>query len=342
MKHRERALAAINHQVPDRVPILGVWVEDAASLSKHLGLDAQVDLDKHYGADFRWLTPEKKDGSQSFFGNSGSQLPYGVALNDKPFANVETVGEIEKFNWPELDIIDFVSFQKNLEQLRQEYAIIVGNWTSVFCEVCDFFGMENTLVHMQTNPALIEATVARIEDFYLRYCRKLFASLAGKADIFHMWDDFSSQRGMIFSPEMWRRFYKPTYRKMFEIAKSHGLYVWFHSCGIIREVLPDLIDIGMDIWETVQAHLPGNEPERLKQDFGDNITFYGAINTQHTLPFGTAQQVRDEVRHRIKVLGRGGGYICGSDHVIKAGTPPENIAAMFDEILNFRHTGCTL
>ena len=98
--------------------------------------------------------------------------------------------------------------------------------------------------------------------------------------------------------------------------------------------MPDLIDMGMDVWETTQVHLPGNEPEVLKKEYGKDICFYGAINTQQTLPFGTPDEVRAEVRKRIRVLGKGGGYIVGGDHAILPDVPIENVLAMIDEAKN--------
>ena len=145
----------------------------------------------------------------------------------------------------------------------------------------------------------------------------------------------------MISPEHWRRFLLPTYRRVFDLAKSVGMKVWFHSCGSFVEVLPDLIDIGMDVWETCQVHLDGNDPRRLKREFGSHITFYGAISTQQTLPFGLASDVRGEVRERIRVLGRGGGYICGPDHTIRPEVPVENVLALFDEAKSYRHSQCT-
>jgi len=156
----------------------------------------------------------------------------------------------------------------------------------------------------------------------------------GLADIFWFGDDFATARGMMMSPEHWRKFLKPTYRKIFQLAKSHDRKMWFHCCGTFREVMPDLIDMGMDVWETTQVHLPGNEPEVLKKEYGKDICFYGAINTQQTLPFGTPDEVRAEVRERIRVLGKGGGYIVGGDHAILPDVPIENVLAMIDEAKN--------
>ena len=149
--------------------------------------------------------------------------------------------------------------------------------------------------------------------------------------IFWFGDDFAGQEGLLVSPETWRRLLKPVYSRVFALAKSKGMKVWFHSCGTFRPVLPDLIDMGMDVWETVQVHLRGNEPRELKREYGRDITFYGGISTQRTLPHGTPQQVREEVRERLRVLGEGGGYICSSDHTIMPDVPFENVAAMIDE-----------
>ena len=188
---------------------------------------------------------------------------------------------------------------------------------------------------LHTEPKIIEAAVARTEAFVLEFTRRLLETTHGEAELFWYGDDFSTQRSMMMSPEHWRRFFKPTYKKVFELAKGYGLKVWFHSCGTFRPVLPDLIDIGMDVWETVQVHLPGNEPDVLKREFGQDIAFYGAINTQQTLPFGTPEDVRAEVRERIRVLGKGGGYICGSDHGILPDVPVANVLAMVDEARAF-------
>jgi len=345
MTHRERVLAAVRHELPDRIPTCWLAMEDPKPMCERLGLDASKGNDalgEYFGADVRMLVAGQKD---DMFGNAGHGKPYGLDLARHPFYKAETVKEIEDHAWPSVDALDFralESYSKNHTfENSKDHAICIGNWTPVFCEVCDFFTMERTLLLLHDNPKLIEAAMARIEAFYMEYCKRLLKSAAGRADFFHMWDDFSSQRGMIMSPATWRKFFKPTVQKMFALAKAEGLYVWFHSCGNINDVMFDLIDMGMDVWETVQAHLPGNEPEALKKKYGDAITFCGAINTQSVLPFGTPEQVRAEVRERIRVLGKGGGYICNPDHMIKRETPLENVLALYDEINNFRSEGCT-
>jgi uroporphyrinogen decarboxylase len=196
--------------------------------------------------------------------------------------------------------------------------------------------MEETLVNFALKPHLIEAALSKIEEFIIGFCERMIEAARVKSEIFWFGDDFASAKGLIISPDYWRRFLKPVYRNVFALAKDRGMKVWFHSCGTFREVLPDLIDIGMDIWETVQVHLPGNDPKELKREYGKDITFYGGINSQNTLPYGSPEQVRAEVRERIEVLGKGGGYFCSSDHTIMPDVPFENVIALIDEAKNFR------
>jgi uroporphyrinogen decarboxylase len=212
---------------------------------------------------------------------------------------------------------------------------VSGAWMPILCTLFEMFGLEETLVKLHTEPKIIEATIAQVEGFVLEMSRRYLEATRGVADIYWFGDDFATQRGILISPEHWRRFLKPTYKKIFALAKEYDLKVWFHCCGTFREVMPDLIDIGMDVWETTQVHLPGNEPEVLKREYGRDITFYGAINTQSTLPFGTVKDVRREVRERVQVLGEGGGYILGGDHTILPDVPMENVLAMVDEARNF-------
>jgi uroporphyrinogen decarboxylase len=209
--------------------------------------------------------------------------------------------------------------------------ILSLGWMPVLDTLFDLFGMENTMVHMHTRPALIEAAIVHIEEFVLGSMEKAMERCSEEAGFYWCGDDFSTQRGLMISPDMWRRFLKTSYSKIFSLIKSFGLKVWFHSCGTFRPVMPDLVDMGMDVWETVQAHLEGNDPADLKREFGRHITFFGAVNCQKTLSFGSPADVRREVRERIRILGKNGGYICGPDHSIQKNMPAENLFALYDE-----------
>jgi len=124
------------------------------------------------------------------------------------------------------------------------------------------------------------------------------------------------------------------------MAKAAGKHVWFHSCGDVTAVLPDLLDIGMDVWETVQLHTLPIPPETLKRDFGRHMTFFGGVNTQR-LPFMTPSEVAAEVERCIRLLGKGGGYICGPDHHVKPDVSAENTVALFRAAREFDEPGYT-
>jgi uroporphyrinogen decarboxylase len=363
---RQRVLNAINHVQPEVTPVnlmgfggMERWLRrfgaaDYVDLRLKLGLDL-IDVRPVYvgpnaalGRDI-WGVPANWGGAEG--------AGYGRSRGGFPLAEATSVREIESYPWPDPDQFDYAVVGRELaalpadkakwvranyvpeqEGLSHEQAARGGGsaWLPLLCTLFNLFGMEKTLLHIAAEPALIEAAVARIEAFTLEFCRRLFSACGPEVDIFWYGDDFAAQRGMIISPQQFRRFLKPTYQKVFALAKGRGLKVWVHACGAFRPVLTDLIDIGMDVWETVQVHLPGNEPRELKRGYGKNLTFFGAVSTQNTLPKGTVAQVRAEVRDRIAVLGQGGGYICGGDHTIMPDVPIDNVLAMIDEARKFR------
>lgn len=359
---RERTLKAVNHIQPDTTPvhILGFadlerWlqyfhVKDAPALNEKLGLDAYAAVPIYTG-------PYAKRGL-SIWGTKLNVLGYkGVGYSrlrgEYPLSGAESVADIERFAWPNPDEFDYEIMRKMLqrgadkacrigpgflileESLRREDISTgikgKGENVLVICTLFDLFGFEETLTKLYTEPKIIEAAISHLETFLLGHSRRMLEATKGLVDFYWISDDFASARNLMMSPEHWRKYLKPTYRRIFDLAKSYGVKIWFHCCGMFRSVLPDLIDIGMDLWETVQVHLPGNEPEVLKREYGQDITFFGAINTQQTLPFGTPDDVRSEVRERVRVLGKGGGYICGPDHSILPDVPIENVIAMLDE-----------
>jgi len=340
------------------VPAYAINIDDVQPYLDRLGLSSKDELCDYLGLCQRRVWPKytlprepyleaglHEEGVIGVFGTAGGAVSYSRDSGDpRPFLNAKSVKEIEDAElWPSPDWWDYSVMAKKCDDVSgRGSAVVLGCWMPVICQVFDFFGMEEAMIRMYDTPEIIEACIKKIEEFYMEYYRRQFEATKGKADIFCMGDDFATQRGMMFSPEAWRKFLKPTYKKLFGLAKSYGLKVWLHACGQFVDVMPDLVDCGMDVWETVQCHLPGNDPEFLKREFGKDIAFYGGINTQYTLPFGTTEDVRKEVRERIKVLGKGGGYICGPDHHIKPDFPIENTLVMFDEIAKFRGEGITL
>jgi len=362
---RERILKAINHIQPDSTPVniigfdpLDRWLErlgasDIFDLREKLGLDIQFARPVFVGPG---AAPDKDIWGKPTNVMGAAGAGYGAGRGSFPLAGATTVAEIERYPWPDPGDFDYGAAADVLRSIpdntarcaRMLYALPRpgvphaaiarggGIWMPLLCSVFDLVGMEETLVALHTAPKLIEAIIAHLEAFILGFERRLLEATDGLVEIFEYSDDFAAQTGMLISPAHWRRFLKPTYEKVYSLAKSYGLKVWIHSCGTFRPVLPDMIEMGMDVWETVQVHLPGNDPETLKREYGRDLTFFGAINSQQTLPHGTPEQVRAEVRERIRVLGRGGGYICGPDHTVMADVPIENMLALLDEARHFR------
>jgi uroporphyrinogen decarboxylase len=134
----------------------------------------------------------------------------------------------------------------------------------------------------------------------------------------------------MYSPEQIREFFLPGMKRMMDLTKEHGSYIFHHTDGAVREILPDLIDAGIEVLNPIQWRCRGMDREGLKRDFGDRLIFHGGVDNQQTLPFGTPDDVRQEVRDNLRILGHGGGYILAPCHNIQAVTPPENVVAMYE------------
>lgn len=336
MQSRIRALSAVNHSQPDRCPVFLNKVDDIEYWRKSLGITTDDDLRALLGCDFR------KNSYSSIFNIEAGKTVWGIdntwdaGYNSQranlPFKFADTTAQIEAYPWPSADNIDYDALKGIVSAMDPQYARILSlGFMPPFDTILDLFGMEEGLVAMYECPEVIECALEHISDYLFETARRSLQTCAGDVDFFWMGDDFSTQRGLMISPDLWRKYLLPIYKRLFSLIKAHSVKVWFHSCGTFRPVMGDLIDAGMDVWETVQAHLPGNEPAVLKREYGAQLTFYGGINSQVTLPFGTTEDVRREVRERFDVFGKGGGYICGVDHSIQKNIPAENIVALYDE-----------
>jgi len=339
MNSRERQFATIRREIPDRISVDAIAIENQVEIARFLGIETS-DVLERLGIDGRIVSApyigeisEPVDGVSFTEWRTLNTGDYGTARIN-PLANATSIAEIERYPWPDVEQYDFVRAGDVAKSLSSEYAVRGPYWRPLFCRVCDLFGMEEAMVRMSIEPRLFEAALEQVFIITLEYCERLLETCGDAMPIFCLGDDFATQRGMMISPEDWRRFLKPRYAKLFDIGKKASKFVWFHSCGDITEVLSDLIDIGMDVWETVQLHTLPMSAEQLKREYGKHLTFFGAINTQR-LPFATPQEVRAEVKRCIKVLGKGGGYICGPDHHVKPDVPAENTVALFESAKEF-------
>lgn len=358
MNSKERILAAIRHEVPDRIPVAVLEIEKEYEFSNYLGIENHEPM---VHPDIGYYSPAYAQVGIDCFrlemaytedpGLSPADEPlneWGVvarkdysADNWYPLGDADSIADIEKHAWPDPDKFDYARAAEKAAAISSEYAVRGPHWYPLLCRVFELMGMEETLVNMSCEPEVFEAALERVFEVSYACTERLIEACGDHMPIVCGADDFGSQRGLMLSPDAWRKYLKPRYAKLFEMAKKHGKFVWFHSCGDISPVLPDLIDIGMDVWETVQLHTLPMSPEELKCEYGKHITFFGAVNSQR-LPFQSTDEVRNEVRRCIDLLGEGGGYICSADHGIRADVPNENIEALFSEACKYRRPGYTL
>jgi uroporphyrinogen decarboxylase len=346
MRPRDRVLAAIRHEPADRVATDAICVENQAAIAAWLNIDP-AEVEDRLGLDGRivsapYLGEWRRDaaGMRTTEWGTPDTGDYGTA-RAYPLAGASSVADVERYPWPDPGRYDFAAAAADARQLNERYAVRGPYWVPLFCQVCDLFGMEDAMLRMLSEPAVFEAALEGAFQFAYAFCEHLLEACGDALPILCLGDDFATQRGMLISPGHWRRLLKPRFARLFELGKRRGRHVWFHSCGDVTPVLPDLIDIGVDVWETVQLHALPMTARQLKRAYGRHLTFFGGVNTQR-LPFVTPAQVRDEVARCIEDLGEGGGYICGPDHHIKPDVPPANAVALFDAAAAFRRAGYTL
>jgi uroporphyrinogen decarboxylase len=175
--------------------------------------------------------------------------------------------------------------------------------------------------------------IGKFTDFYCEDITRALEATNGGFDLYCEWSDFGAQRGLLMSMSLFREFMTPPLRRMIGLCHSAGLKFMLHSCGAVRDLIPEFLALGVDVLDPIQVAAKGMDPVVLKRDFGEKIAFHGGICTQHTLPFGTPGEVRGAVLDRVATLGAGGGYILASSHDISADTPPQNVVAMYDPAL---------
>jgi uroporphyrinogen decarboxylase len=193
-------------------------------------------------------------------------------------------------------------------------------------------GLEQFYMDLALDPGLACAIVDRLLEIKLGFLERALAQIGDVLDVVGEGDDLGGQHAPLISPDMYRKLVKPRHRQLFQFIHEHSrAKIMLHSCGSIRPLIPDLIEIGVDILNPVQVSAADMDSADLKREFGREIAFWGGgVETQHVLPFGTPQEVRDDVRRRLDDLMPGGGYVFNPVHNIQAGVPPRNIIAMWE------------
>lgn len=344
MTSKERVRLAFEHHEPDRVPLwYGASDELTAQLMAATGTPDEEALMRRLHIDFRrvrqeYIGPDQPVSQEGHFKNvwgvERAGLEYGQPLSH-PLAGAETVDDILRYSWPDPAWITSTHCRAQCEAWK-EYSIIGGPWVTVWTDATELMGMEEYLMKMYTHPEVIKALNEKVADFNWKICLEFFDNCGDLLDIFFFGDDFGTQEALFISPDMWREYFKPGLKRFSDLGHDYGMKTMFHSCGSIWSIMPDLIDIGMDAVNPVQPGAKGMELAGLKRNFGDQLTFHGAIDHQKILPFGTTDEVRAEVRRVIDIMKPGGGYCLAASHdLMLAEFPPENVIAMFDEAYEY-------
>lgn len=360
MKHRDRVLMALNHEQPDRCPMqISFTPEFASRLKSDLGL-TEADLHNPHGGGNTYALERSIDEDMLLTSVGWANSYYatetysedGVFYTDEwgvTWRNVayqtgfgkghytEIVGHpladdeaIDSYQAPDPSRPElYLEAERVIREYRDEYWIVGVTVTTIFETAWALRGYERTLTDFALSPDFVEKLFDIPFNYHLAAARKLVEM---GVDMIWIGDDVGTQNKMLISPDTWRRFFKPRMATFISMLKSINpeLKVAYHSDGYIYPIIPELIEIGLDVLNPVQPR--SMDPEKVKKDYGDKLCFWGSIDEQHTLPFGTPAGVKDEVLTRLKTLGKDGGLIIGPTHHVQLDTPLENFWAMVSTI----------
>jgi uroporphyrinogen decarboxylase len=340
MTAKERWLAVLARKKPDRVP-MDFWATDEASekLVRHLGCGSRQEALQKLHVDYSvWVLPRYRGPLRppmtDMYGCRYVRADYGggayaeCVLN--PLAGYESVDEIEaNYTWPSADWFDYSGL--STPQPDEGTHPVVAGGSEPFLTYKNLRGQQRAFMDLVEKPEIVHYCLDKLFGLAYEMTSRIYEQMPGRVTLSHVAEDMGAQEGLMYSPEHIRMFLLPGMKRMIDLAHSAGVKVQHHNDGAIRRILPDLIDIGIDVLNPVQWRCKGMEREGLKRDFGDKIVFHGGMDNQYTLAFGSVEEVRQEVRDNLRILGRGGGYILAPCHNIQAVSPPENIVAMYEE-----------
>lgn len=364
MTPRERWLAVLTRQQPDRVP-MDYWStpEFSAKLIRHLGLSrkpfsrlvkdlsrpsrdprtlnegkralrealSQLHVDFPIGVGPKYSGPKLPEDTDEF-GCRYRSINYGSGEYDEvvtnPLAGYNTVEEIEQnYRWPSPDWYDYRVIPQQVA--GWEHHPIRGGGSEPFLIYKNLRGQEQALMDLVDHPDIVHYCLDKLFDLAYTNTLRIFETIPGKVMITYVAEDMGGQDNLMFSRKHIRTFLLPRMKRIIDLAHQAGAVVFHHNDGNCRAILPDMVEAGIDVLNPIQWRSRGMEREGLKAEFGDKIVFHGAMDNQYTLPFGTVEEVCQEVADNLRILGAGGGYILAPCHNIQPVSPPENIVEMY-------------
>jgi len=360
MDSRERVEKCLNHKEPDRVPI-DFWItgEVQAKLLERFGFSEVEQLLQHFDVDFRYVEgpryvgPEltvRDDGSkEDHFGVPRRPVTYGEGESagvysevvEYPLEKAASIDEIESYTkWPQVDWFDYECVRDQARRARDTGKVVVFmgdrlNRCAQLKPAMYVRGVEQILIDTILNPEIAKAVFRRIADFYAEYARRTLEAAEGNIDIFFTGDDFGTQENTFVSINVWRDQLMDGFKRFIDIGHEYNCWVAHHTCGSVIALIPDLIECGLDILNPLQPDVAGMDYRQIKEEFGDGISFHGGISIQKTMPYGSPEDVRREVKDRVEKLAPGGGYIFCTAHNIQTDTALENVEALLNAYQEF-------
>lgn len=380
MTSRERVFATINHEEPDRVPVVlgvsnatGIKMEPYRELKELIGAATEdrylydwpelgtaapdketlnrlhVDVRGVLDLEPAWVLERNRERApHSDYINSWGSGAKEVTPGEwfpmvEPLASATSIEEIERYPWPDMDDptrVAHVSDQAVALAEENRYAILATPWLLFPLErAFAMQGMDTFLMNLALHPDFAEALLWKVQGLCKTLMGHFLEALGDNVDIIKIGDDLGTSESLLMSPAMYRRILKPVHADYIGFIKERTkAKVMFHSDGDVAPLIPDFIEMGIDILNPIQTSAGKmRDLEMLKRQFGADIVFCGGIDTSRVLPNGSPDEVRAEVKHVIETLGPGGGLMIGPVHTVMNDVPAENILAMVDAVEEFGH-----
>ena len=339
MTSKQRVLRNYTFQKVDRFTIdFCAESKVYAMMREYYGVPDDLALMERLHVDFRYPKPnwigfpmiDDQGRTTDYFGipRSGAG-DFGYAI-EHPLAAVRSVAEVEAYpKWPSADMWDYDQYAKDCESFS-EYAVYGGAWAWFFEAACELVGMDKFFLLIHDKSEVAHAILSRIAGFMERTSEIMFEKAGKYIDICFTGDDYGFQSGPMMSMPMFRNFARPYLQRIYDVGRKNDKLVMHHSCGSVARFIPQFIEMGLNILEPIQVRAAGMNPKELAALYGGKLCFHGSIDTQGTLPFGTPEDVRNEVRERVETFLPYGGFTIGPSQHLMTDIPAVNIAAMYD------------
>ncbi len=339
MTPRERWLAVLRREPFDRFPLdYRATAEMTAKLVEHMGaadmaeVRERLHIDPVMAVGGRYIGPPIPP-DEDVFGVKYEMADYGAGVYREavkgPLEEFNSVEEIEaNYTWPSPDWYTYDHIPAQLE--GHEDWVIQGGHYEEFATYKNLRGVAQGYADHIEHPEMVHYIMGKLADLAYARSERIFEAAGGRVIWTWVAEDFGTQETLLMSPAMIREFHFPHIKRLCRLAHDYGVFVFHHSDGAVRDNIPQMIEAGIDVLDPVQWRCKGMEREGLVADFGDRIGFHGAMDNQFTLPFGTPEDCRQEVRDNFRILGAKGGYILGPCHNIQPITPPENVVALYE------------